>query len=680
MNTNYNMNLGQLLKNKWLLTLCLLMGTSLLNAQNVKDSSFQVSANVNASNHSIKLNWIIAGGNGFQVHRKPVGTNEWVTYIGKTNTSSLTDTSAKIGVAYDYRIMKLYGNSVYQIGYISSGINLPLVDFRNAILIVIDSTNYNALSNVEKTQWLNDYIADGFLASFLQVSPTAKPPAIKAKIKTWYDKSPLTNTYCLLIGKVAVPYSGLQVPNTVNLPPDAHTDHGGAWPTDCYYADMDGDWTDDYTMVSGVGRVQNQNNPSDGKFDQHFIPSDLDIQIGRVDLSNLPSQPLSELQLIKQYLRKLHQFKASIIKPRDKAFISDNFGFLGGEMPMRSGWNNASALVGSTNINTTGNFMDSVKANSYIFTDLIGGGWYTTCNGIYTSANYKDSLLSVFNVQFGSYFGDWDNTDNFLRSCLASKGFTLTTCWAARPHWYFQHMALGYSVGFSTILSQNNSTDMTLSSGFMGSYNGSYLDRRISMTLMGDPSLRMKYCDMPKSVTATNVNANKNVKIDWAAANEPGMLGYHIYRATDANNLYFRITTQPVTGLTYTDIDPYAGNNHYLVKTVKLENSNAGSYYNTSIGAMVTASGVSGTNTALTMASIVDFNMYPNPANASVHIEVAEALTIEVMTVNGQIVYSTNVDKQTNSFTIQTTEWAKGVYIVKVNTMNGVAVKKLIVQ
>ena len=656
------------------------MGTSLLNAQNVKDSSFQVSATVNASNHSIQLKWIISGGNNFQIYRKPVGNINWVTYLGSTKTGAFTDTSAKIGEAYDYRILKLYGNKVTQVGFISSAINLPLVDFRNAILLVIDSTNYNGLSSNERTQWLNDYIADGFITSFLQVSPTAKAPAIKAKIKAWYDKNPATNTYCLLVGKITVPYAGLQVPNTVNLPPDAHTEHGGAWPTDCYYADMDGDWTDDYTMVAGVGRVANQNNPNDGKFDQHFLPSDLDLQIGRVDFRNLPSQPLTELQLIKQYLRKLHQFKASQIKPRDKAFLCDNFGFLGGEMPMRSGWNNASALVGAANINPTGNYIDSLKANSYIFSHLMGGGSYTTCAGIYSSANFKDSLLSVFNAQFGSYFGDWDNSDNFLRSCLASKGFTLTNCWTARPHWYFQHMALGYSVGYSTILSQNNVTDLTFASGFMGSYNGNYLDRRISMNLLGDPTLRMKYCDMPKGFTATKVNSNKNVKLDWTASNEPGLLGYHIYRATDANNLYFRITTQPITALTYTDIDPYAGNNHYLVKAVKLETSNMGSYYNASIGAMATATGVSGTNTAVLSTTVVDFNLYPNPTSGNANIEVLDAQTITVMNMNGQVVFESNASKDQTVFNLPSTQWTKGIYIVKVNTLNGVAVKKLVVE
>ncbi|MBK9194206.1 MAG: hypothetical protein IPO17_04285 [Flavobacteriales bacterium] len=30
------------------------------------------------------------------------------------------------------------------------------------------------------------------------------------------------------------------------------------------------------------------------------------------------------------------------------------------------------------------------------------------------------ALGSVFNMSFGSYFGDWDNKNNFLRAALAS--------------------------------------------------------------------------------------------------------------------------------------------------------------------------------------------------------------------------------------------------------------------
>jgi hypothetical protein len=41
----------------------------------------------------------------------------------------------------------------------------------------------------------------------------------------------------VLIGNVPVPYSG-------DLNPDGHSDHDGAWPTDTYYAEMNGTWTD----------------------------------------------------------------------------------------------------------------------------------------------------------------------------------------------------------------------------------------------------------------------------------------------------------------------------------------------------------------------------------------------------------------------------------------------------
>jgi hypothetical protein len=200
------------------------------------------------------------------------------------------------------------------------------------------------------------------------------------------------------------------------------------------------------------------------------------------------------------------------------------------------------------------------------------------------------------------------------------------------------------------------------------------------MNLLGDPTLRMKYCDMPKGFTATKVNSNKNVKLDWTASNEPGLLGYHIYRATDANNLYFRITTQPITALTYTDIDPYAGNNHYLVKAVKLETSNMGSYYNASIGAMATATSVSGTNTAVLSTTVVDFNLYPNPTSGNANIEVLDAQTITVMNMNGQVVFESNASKDQTVFNLPSTQWTKGIYIVKVNTLNGVAVKKLVVE
>ena len=61
------------------------------------------------------------------------------------------------------------------------------------------------------------------------------------------------------------------------------------------------------------------------------------------------------------------------------------------------------------------------------------------------------SMGGVFNMAFGSYFGDWDNKNNFLRAHLAS-GQGLTNVWAAIPNWYFHHMGMGDPIGYSATL------------------------------------------------------------------------------------------------------------------------------------------------------------------------------------------------------------------------------------
>jgi hypothetical protein len=69
-----------------------------------------------------------------------------------------------------------------------------------------------------------------------------------------------------------------------------------------------------------------------------------------------------------------------------------------------------------------------------------------------TSDFANGPVKSVFNMLFGSYFGDWENQNNFLRASIAAEGYTLTNCWAGRPNWHFHHMALGETIGYGTRL------------------------------------------------------------------------------------------------------------------------------------------------------------------------------------------------------------------------------------
>ena len=69
------------------------------------------------------------------------------------------------------------------------------------------------------------------------------------------------------------------------------------------------------------------------------------------------------------------------------------------------------------------------------------------------------------------------------------------------------------------------------------------------------------------------------------------------------------------------------------------------------------------------------FNLYPNPANNQISVEVASPIeTIEILNTTGQRVLTANT-KQVDISTL-----AKGIYFVKVTTLNGVSgIKKLVV-
>src|SRR6185503_3639869 len=108
-------------------------------------------------------------------------------------------------------------------------------------------------------------------------------------IKADYSADPANVKSVFLFGHVPVPYSG-------QLNPDGHADHVGAWPADVYYGDIDGNWTDNSvnftqsinTDAADAARLTNR--PGDGKFDQTQIPSPVELEVGRVDLSNLPGR------------------------------------------------------------------------------------------------------------------------------------------------------------------------------------------------------------------------------------------------------------------------------------------------------------------------------------------------------------------------------------------------------
>lgn len=539
-------------------------------AQSCQDASVELSAIVQNSPARITLNWVVsATATQHRVYRKLKTAASWgpiVATLPGTATQYI-DSTVSVGVSYEYKIMRT-GPGYNGYGYINSGIEIAAMENRGILLLMVDSTFITSLApEIKRLQ--NDLEGDGWKIITHYVSPTAAVTSVKAVIVADYNLDPTNTKAVFLLGNIPVPYSG-------EINPDGHPDHLGAWPADVYYADMDVIWQDVSANEVSASDPRHHNIPGDGKFDESLIPSDLELQIGRVDFSKMPAFASTEQQLLKNYLDKDHNYRHKVFAANHRAVIDDNFGYFSGEAFAASGYKNFGPLVGPANV-TANDYLTTMTGNSYLWSYGCGGGSYTSAAGIGTTTDFTTSNTEgVFTMLFGSYFGDWDAQDNFLRAPLA-QGKTLTNVWSGRPHWQFHHMGLGENIGYDVRASQNNS------SLYFSSYGG----RFIHLALMGDPTLINDIIAPVSNVIATTSGTNCN--ITWTASTD-AVLGYYIYMKNDTMTDYVRLNQNIITATSYTD--PcllYPGIYTYMVRAIRLEVSPSGSYYNLSTGISDTA-------------------------------------------------------------------------------------------
>jgi hypothetical protein len=547
-----------------------------------KHYAVQASAIVQSEPAQITLQWTADGNaTGYQIFRKGWSDTSWGAATSLPGgATQFTDRSVSRGTRYEYRISKETSRGYRGHGYVAAGIEAPAVEARGKVVLIVDSTHAAALA-AELTRLQQDLAGDGWVVVRNDVSRSETPPQVKARIKAAYQADPANVKAVFLFGHIAVPYSG-------DFNPDGHPDHQGAWAADAYYGDMDGNWTDSSVHSTGGERVWSHNVPGDGKFDHSDLPSDVELQVGRVDLHNMtcfsnktPSR--SEVDLLRQYLNKDHQFRHGRVAVERRGVICDNFGERDGEAFAASGWRNFSAFFGAENVLAVPgwSYFPTLKAQSYLWSYGTGGGAYYTCDGIGSSDGFAtNDVQSVFTFFLGSYFGDWDNESNFLRAPLGGTSYTLTSAWAGRPHWFVHHMALGETIGFGTRLSQNNS------SVYSEQNHGS---RMVHVALMGDPTLRMHPVAPPSgfqgSLTAAGMNLN------WVRSADSGVVGYRVYRGTSAAGPFAGISGDlPANATTFTDPSGAAGWT-YLVRALKLERSGSGTYFNLSQGIFWSAIG-----------------------------------------------------------------------------------------
>jgi hypothetical protein len=516
------------------------------------------------SNQSV-LNWLPDPlASNYQISEFEYGPTISTTPIGNVDgtTNQYAIGTLTPGQLYGFQVDKTTPGGVPGMGLIYSGIEIPATHDRGRCLVAIDDTLAIPLQ-VEIDQLILDLTMDGWMVDTINVPRSLGVVAVKALIQAWYNENYSNSQALIILGRVAVPYSG-------NSAYDGHTNHQGAWSADTYYAEIDGNWTDNFVNNTTPSRDENKNIPEDGKFDQTIIPGLVEIEVGRVDFHNLPAFADDEIELTRNYLHKNHEFRIGSKDIPRRAIIENNFASFE-EGFGQSGWRSFVPMFGADNV-SSGNYDVVLDTAAYLCSYACGSGSYTSAGGIGNTANLwaAKAIRTVFTMNFGSYFGDWDSQNNFLRSALAS-GDVLTNAWAGRPVWHLYRMALGKHIGFCAMESMNASS-VNFNQGF-GAHS-------THIALMGDPTLRLHPMKPASNLSLTFTDGNIN--LSWDASIEAEH-GYFVYRKVNDGDWEILAEFLPQTSFVDHCIPPFTDYT-YMVKAIRLEHTGSGSYYNTSLG------------------------------------------------------------------------------------------------
>jgi len=406
----------------------------------------------------------------------------------------------------------------------------------------------------------------------------------------------------------------------------------------------------------------------------------------------------SELDLIKRYLDKNHAYRTGQVDYLNKGLIYDGFSKMQ-EAFASSGWRNFASFFTADSLKVV-NWIRSPDTVVNLWSYGCAGGSYTGFGGGSTTDFANNQIPSIFTMLFGSYFGDWDHSNAYLRAPLASSPTALVCGWSGRPHWYLHHMGLGEPIGYSLLLTQNN-TQTYLPNLYYNQNSQSWFIYAVGMktihiALMGDPTLRMNFEILPPASNMTlNPTETRTIEISWdAPANSDG-LKYYVYRANtalsgeNAISKFIQLNSEPIEVTSFVDSTIINGKLTYKVITAKLkETIGSGSYY--SPGPAIEKS-----VTITTVDEIPELNfdmaVSPNPAENFAKIELTlretSLINLTICDMQGNTVKS--IFKDFLNAGINSFNWnllddngnkvSAGIYFAKIAAGNNFKIEKIVV-
>ena len=539
------------------------------------------------SPRGVSLSWPKFADHPLGVKRRLIGSPKWTDLAVVSKTTQFIDRSRDLlpGARYEYqvgdkRLAVIVGTA-------------PPIERRGRVLLVV-ANNLVAALKEELARLQNDLEGDGWEVVIESVERhdsrfrsryQNRLQETRARIHAFYRAAPQVPCVALLIGNVTIPYSGFRAE-------DMHTtrgdDHRGAWPCDAYYGDVDGLWTDEMVDHSNRTHIENSNRPGDGKFDQDNLPSPLEIAIGRIDFSGMPSiggdsfpgnpsDPLElELAMTRRYLEKVHRFRFGELSFQRRAvYVNHLPRFIWGNMD-HNAFRTGNALFGDSNsaILEEDCFL---LANPVLWGFMGGyGGQSSVASGRYQTVHMNQlgaGPRAAFLMFFSSWAADWNLPDALLKSTLLGDRAGLVSMSSLHGQWQLSSLAVGEPLATAYL---ETASEME---------RGRPVSRSLGM--LGDITLRMDVIPPVEELSA--VKKQGGVELTWQRGESvDGFLGFYVYRRRSGEKSFDRISGEkPLSKAGFHDSNGIIASDTYMIRAVAVQRTPAGKYINLSQGSLV---------------------------------------------------------------------------------------------
>ena len=422
-----------------------------------RQDEFSLRAQVPEGKPQVELSWPASSGQQVVIQRRRVGKGPWSLLGVHTGEGRFVDDSPGLrsGDRYEYRVGER------RIG-VAVG-RLDPIERRGRVLLVIAEDAAGSLQN-EIDRFSLDLVGDGWVVE-RSVVPRHEArmrsryrrsiPQVKSQITSFYQKAPTELNAVLLIGNVPIPYSGYRAEDGHQTRDD---DHRGAWPCDAYYGDVDGVWTDEEVRHTNRLVRANTNRPGDGKFDQDYLPSELEVAVSRIDFSSLPAingaslpgKPKRardvEFALLRQYFAKNHAYRHGRLVFEHQSVFKSYLPPGPSRRIERNAFRNAAALFGRSNHAIVEK--DCFQLSRPVKWGFLGGfgGPSSFGSGRYRTEAINQVGMSpqvAFLMLYGSWSGDWNLNNSFTKAVLVAPETGLVVMSAVHGQWYLSSLALG---------------------------------------------------------------------------------------------------------------------------------------------------------------------------------------------------------------------------------------------